>query len=175
MGLPTKSPDARGAVRPDRDGFSILGFSVALFLLSVAAAVAVPAIQRQVRHARARATAADIRQFHHVFQYYARIHGNWPRGTTTPGAIPAGMTSALAGTDWTRPTPIGGRYIWLTHTAQRGERLHATIAIVSVTGNAVSDDRRELTLIDRLIDDGNLTMGRFRLGFDNTPLYVLEH
>lgn len=155
-------------------GFTLLVISVVVFLLSLVVAVAVPIAQDMIREQRAESAAVELRRFDTAFQIYARTHGDWP-AATAPGIIPTGMESALAGTDWTRETPIGGRYAWQIGTLHRGEHVQAAIAIVSVPGSRVTEDQRQLEELDRQVDDGSPATGRLRLGFRNEPVFVLEH
>ena len=147
--------------------------SIAAFGLSAAIAVFLPRITRHLLETRVQATAADLDRFGTLFKTYAREQGDWPAGTTTPGQVPNGMTAALAATNWEQRSPIGGRYVWLTNTVERGERVRAAIAIVGTNLDPVSDDKRALDLLLRQFDGGNRS--RMRLGFQNQPLFVLEH
>lgn len=164
---------ARFSARPD-GAFTLLGLSVVLFALSVGFALVVPAFQHARRVSRARETMADLRQFKAAFERYAHDHGDWPPTVTAPGAIPAGMESALAGTHWTAPTPLGGRYVWLLDSVQRGQHFRAAIGIVTVGNDEVTDDRRDLNRLLAAAQNDGLEWHRLRLGFRNEPVYVLE-
>ncbi|HVU36558.1 MAG TPA: type II secretion system protein [Opitutaceae bacterium] len=172
--LPLRVADHQG-VAAAQAGFGMLGIALVLFVLSAVFALVWPRWQHALRDSRARATAAALKQFDARFEKYASEHGDWPAGTPVPGAYPPGMERSLANTPWGKPTPIGGRYVWLTNTYEHGERMRACIAIVSVPGDRVSDDQRQLTALDHAVDDGNFRVGRLRLGFRNRPVYVLEH
>lgn len=146
-----------------------------LFIVSVLAALAVPALKRSAQEARSVAVINELRIFAGAFQTYAHERGDWPPGPTTPGEMPAGMQSYLGTTSWGQRTPIGGRYLWSPDTLQQGERYRAAIVLTSVGGNPVTDDRFQLEDIDRRLDDGNLETGSFRLGYRNYPVFVIEH
>jgi type II secretory pathway pseudopilin PulG len=148
---------------------------VVLFIVSVLAALAVPALKRSTLEARTVAVAGELRVFAGAFQAYAHERGNWPPGLAAPGAVPDGMQSFLGATQWAQRTPIGGRYAWAPNTLQQGVRYHAAIVLASVANDPVSDDRFQLEDIDRRIDDGNLETGGFRLGYRNQPVFVIEH
>lgn len=146
-----------------------------LFIVSVLAAFAVPALKRSLQEARSVAVINELRVFAGAFQAYAHDRGNWPPGPSAPGEMPAGMQSFLGATSWAQRTPIGGRYTWSPDTVQQGERYHAAIVLQGIAGHPVSDDRRQLEDIDRRLDDGNLETGGFRLGYRNYPVFVIEH
>jgi hypothetical protein len=150
-------------------------FALAILLLAIGAALSAPAARRLAIERRSVRTVEDLRRFAEAFQAYASERGNWPPGTAAPGAVPEGMEAALAGTNWQHPTPIGGGYRWARHTVQRGERFQAAVLLAPLPGRKVTDDKDQLQAIDRDIDDGDLNSGRFRLGYRNYPVFVIEH
>lgn len=150
-------------------GFSLLSVSVLLFAIALGATFAVPAWQHAGRVSRARRTVAALAAFANAFQDYAQRHGDWPAAVDAPGAYPAGMDAAL-GHAWAQPTPIGGRYVWLVQTRERGERLRAAIGIVG----AVSEDRRQLEQLAAAAKAAGVGAPRLRFGFRDQPVYVLE-
>ncbi len=149
--------------------------SVVVFIISILAALAVPALKKVNLEARSVTAANDLRVFSGAFQTYAHERGDWPPGNGTPGAFPVGMEGYLGQTSWQRITPLGGYYTWDPNSMQQGERYRAVIVIASANGNAVTSDVAQLVDLDRRIDDGDLTSGNFRLGFRNYPVFVLEH
>ena len=156
-------------------GFTLVELAVVVFIISVLAAVAVPALKKANLEARSVAVANDLRVFAGAFQAFTHEHGDWPPGGGTPGAFPAGMEGYLGPTSWQRVTPIGGFYTWDPNSAQQGERYRAVIILASANGQAVTADKIQLVDLDRRIDDGDLDAGNFRLGFRNYPVFVLEH
>lgn len=149
--------------------------AIALLAVAAGAALAAPSARRLAIERRSDALARELRQFTSAFQAHAHERSNWPASTPAPAAIPPGMEAGLAGSNWQHTTPIGGGYRWVRHTAQRGERFEAAILIVPTPGHPVSEDKDQLVDIDRRIDDGNLATGKFRLGYRNLPVFVLEH
>ena len=159
----------------DVAGFSLVELSVVIFIISVVAALAVPAFKTINIEARSSTVANDLRVFSGAFQAYVHDRGDWPAGNGGPGAFPQGMAGYLGQTNWERVTPIGGRYTWEPNSPQQGERYRAVIMISSAGNDKVTDDKRQLEDIDHKVDDGDLTSGSFRLGYHNYPVYVLEH
>ncbi len=164
-----------GLRRRGEGGFSLLELSVVIFIISVIAAIAVPAFKSALLESRARAVANDLRVFTAAFQAYAQEKGDWPDGDAVPGAFPPGMSGQLGKTNWEAVTPIGGRYTWAPNSLQQGERYHAAIVLSSTDATKVTTDKRQLEEIDRVLDDGDLTTGNFRLGYRNFPVWVIEH
>lgn len=168
---------ARVRTRPCRrcGGFSLVELAVAVAIVSILAAVAVPISTRLIFRARSTAVQNDLRVFAAAFQAYANEHGDWPAGDGTPAAFPPGMEGVLGQTGWQNRTPIGGRYAWDPGSTQQGGHYRAAIVIASVADDPVSDDIRQLEDLDRRMDDGDLDSGNLILGFQNQPVYVLEH
>ncbi|MBI5692157.1 MAG: hypothetical protein HZC55_18910 [Verrucomicrobia bacterium] len=158
-----------------RAGFSLVAASVALFALSLAAAAGLPWWRDRQRAAQVAATAADLRAFAEAFQKFAHDRGDWPPDAGAPAEVPTGMTERVERARWQAPSPIGGHYAWAPYTLQRGERYRAALLILSVGREQVSPDRTLLAALDQQLDDGNLDTGRFRLGFRQQPVLVLEH
>lgn len=156
-------------------GFTLLELSIVVFIISVLAALAVPALKQVMLESRSTAVANDLRVFRDAFADYAHEHGDWPPGGGQPGEFPAGMAGRLGKTNWERVTPIGGRYQWAPGSLHQGERYRAAIVIASLEDNNVSSDRKQLEDLDRRIDDSDLEAGNFRLGYRNFPVFVIEH
>lgn len=175
----TKAPSVRhrhSARHPSGTaGFSLLELSVAIFIISVLTALAVPSYKRVNLEARTAATLNDLRVFTSAFQNYAHDRGDWPASTGVPAEVPPGMESYLGETSWSRPTPIGGFYTYCANSLQQGERYRAVLVISTVGENKVTTDRQQLADIDHKTDDGDLDTGNFRLGFRNQPVWVIEH
>jgi type II secretory pathway pseudopilin PulG len=139
------------------------------------AAIAVPALKRNMISARTSAVMNDLRVFAGAFQTYAQEHGDWPPGGGSPGTYPPGMEGYLGPTNWSRATPIGGNYQFATQSPQLGGRYAAVIIIATNGQNVVTVDANQLADIDKKLDDGNLSTGNFFLGYRNYPVFVLEH
>jgi prepilin-type N-terminal cleavage/methylation domain-containing protein len=172
------SAPARRRAAPPRGGaraFTLLELSVTLFIISVLAALAVPSLKRVLLESRSVALANDLRAFAAAFEDYAHENSNWPPGGGAAGEFPAGMAGRLSRTNWERITPIGGRYLWAPGSLHQGERYQAAIVIASVEGDPVTSDRLQLQDIDRRVDDDDLGTGKFRLGYRNYPVFVIEH
>lgn len=175
MTLPADTSYAAEPVKSrSADGMVFLTVAFVVFLLSVAASFLMPAWQQARRVSRAQAVVADLRQYETAFQAFAHDHGDWP-SAAAPGTYPEGMDAALKATRWAQPSPIGGRYVWLVDTRERGQRLHAFIAIASAGDDLVSTDRRQLDELLNQAVAAKLTPHRLRLGFRNEPIYVLEN
>jgi len=143
-------------------------------IIGIVAAIAVPQLQKAMLSARGEAVANDLRVFSQALQHFVQEKGDWPAEDSTPGFYPPGMESYLRESNWCRPTPIGGYYVWNYHSLHQGSHVRACIAINSMGDVQVSGERLQLENIDHRLDDGNLHSGLFRLGFNDEPVYILE-
>ncbi len=156
-------------------GFTLVELSVVVLIVSLLVALGVPALKKVQLNSRAAAVANDLRVFAGALQHHVQEKGEWPGGSLEPGAFPTGMEGYLRESNWSRRTPIGGRYTWAPGTLHLGQRFRAAIVITGQPGSPVTEDRHQLLDLDRKIDDGNLETGSLRLGFRNYPVFVLEH
>ena len=126
---------------------------IVVAIIAVVAAIALPSF------AKARATNQNVqfiqgmRVASAAFQQHVLEHGSYPPDAP-PAVVPPGMEEALKGVHWTEKTTIGGQWEW-------DYKQYGFTAGVSVYfGSETPDDR--LAVIDRMIDDGNLSSGMFR-------------
>lgn len=159
--------------------FSIVELMVAVLIISMLFAAAVPAYQRIQRKARAASVANDFRVFGTAFQGYAHEKGSWP-AEAAAGVIPTGVNQQeLQAQFWSRPTPIGGKFDWENNQAHPGGtspggKWRAALAITGTSDAPLIIDADLMEDIDASLDDGNLDTGNFRRGFGDCPLFILE-
>lgn len=163
----------RNEIRSDR-GFSLIELMVAVTILSLLFLVAVPTYQRLQRKARTASIVNDLRVFGAALQAHAHDTGAWPPEAAA-GVVPTGMsTDEFNNENWMRPTAIGGHYDWEYNQLQAGVRFTAAITITGTPDAPIKVDYNQMLDIDKAIDDGDLTTGNFRLGFGDSPLYIIE-
>jgi prepilin-type N-terminal cleavage/methylation domain-containing protein len=163
----------RPSARADNRGFTIIELAVAVFVVGLVSAVAMPTFKRLTIAAQTTAVVNDLRVFAAAFQSYAQQNNAYPPEAGI-GVMPTGMTGTLGTTSWRRITPIGGRYNWDNNVRHAGTRYRAAIGIRTQTTNRVTTDRTHLLAIDSRIDDGNLATGNFFLGAGNEPVFIIE-
>ena len=146
---------------------------VTVTIISLLAAVSVPAFQRVKRKTVATTIGNDLRTFAAAFDTYAHETGGWP-AEVAAGVFPPEMAGRINATAWARTTPMGGQYNWDYKQTHYGTKYTAVIA-VSETGSApMPQDVDMLEAIDKVIDDGNLTTGNFRLGANDEPIFIVS-
>ena len=156
-----------------RRGLTIVELAVAVTIVGILAAISVPLSRKIIVTTKGDAVLNDLRVFSGSFQAYVHERGDWPAGSAA-GVFPTGMDGYLRQSNWTRVTPIGGKYYWNPNSVQNGTRYRAVIVLATVSPNSVTTDTNQLLAIDRAIDDGNLATGNFQLGTSNYPIYILE-
>jgi type IV pilus assembly protein PilA len=134
---------------------------VVVVIIGLLAAIAIPAFLSSRTRSQATALANNFRVYSQAFEVFATDTGKWPPDSN-PGGIPTGMEDSLR--SWNEPTPVGGQWDW-----DRGVLgINAGVTLINSTAsNAV------LERIDEILDDGNLSTGRFqKLG--NGVTLILE-
>ena len=83
------------------------------------------------------------------------------------------MAGRLGQTGWQRPTPIGGQYNWDADQTHAGVKYRAAVSISGTNLSPLPVNEETLLDIDRLMDDGNLATGNFRIGVNNDPVFII--
>jgi prepilin-type N-terminal cleavage/methylation domain-containing protein len=159
-------------------GFTVLELMVAVAVISIVMALAVPAFQKLQAKSRTAAVVNDFRVFSQAFQTYAVENGGWPPESSV-GVMPTGMSQNISSA-FTRVTPMGGKYNWENNQLQLFSfRPRAAIAINSASGSPLSLTTNTINMLyalDLAIDNeiGGWNTGHFRLNGNILPLFVVE-
>lgn len=162
--------------RAQARGFTLVEIMVVVVIISMLAALSVPAFQRIRRKAKSATIANDFRVFGAAFDTYAQETGTWPADAAV-GVFPAVMNQRLNRVMWLRKTPMGGKYNWEKSRSHRGITYTAAIAIGAATGAPLPLDTPQLQDLEHTIDSPraiNWTTGSFRLGSGTVPLFVIQ-
>lgn len=142
-------------------------------LISLLAAISIPALRHVRRQTSATAIGNNFRTFSTAFETYAHEIGAWP-AETAAGVVPPEVAARLSSPAWLARTPLGGQYNWDHQQMHGGTRWKAAIAISNTAAAPFAMDLDLLEAIDRVIDDGNLATGSFRIGADDEPVYIIS-
>jgi type II secretory pathway pseudopilin PulG len=145
---------------------------VVITIISLLAALGMPTLKSVRRRSVATVLANDLRTFAAALDAHVHETGAWPTEVDA-GVMPLEAASRINSGSWLRPTALGGQFNWDNNQVHAGTRFRAAIAITSTSVSAVVPDLDLLESVDRIIDDGNLSTGNFRLGADDEPVFII--
>lgn len=149
---------------------------VVVVIIGMLAAAGLPGYRHLTMRSKVTALENDLRQFSTAAQTYALQQGHWPADGDAQ-VVPPELANALPN-NFTLRTPIGGVYRWgysteSTNPTVEGVPGKAAVAILTVPGNSMDDDVEMLEMIDKQMDDGDLTTGQIQGGVGSL-VYVIE-
>ena len=154
-----------------RRGFTLVEIMVVVVILGLLIAIAVPTYRRFQRKSQNTTFVNNLRLFTQAYETFAMKYGAWPPDTNA-GLIPKiddtrTMSGEFRDVDWLAGA-LGGQWKW---NLASGSNTHpkASISIVGVTA-----DVAQMTDIDKMIDDGDLTTGLFK-GTGTTYTYTVQN
>ncbi len=154
------------------DAFSLTEIMVVLTIISLLAALSIPTLTSVRRRTAATAICNDLRTFSAAFDAFVHETGSWP-AEADAGVLPTEMANRLNAVGWLRTTTLGGQYNWDNNQIHAGTQFRAAIAITGTASAPFVQDLDLLEAVDRIIDDGVLTTGNFRIGADDEPVYIV--
>ena len=136
---------------------------LAVAIIGLLAAFIVPASSRAVTYRKNARVASQLRTAMAAFDMNRSETGNIPPSSGN-GVIPSGMadyfTFMKITSWWTVDTEVGGSWSWAGGT-------NAAITLTPTT-----TDTNAMQELDRMVDDGNLATGSFRLNGSSYSYYL---
>lgn len=145
-------------------GFSLVELIVVVTVVGVLFAIAIPVYSDYRDRARITVVASELKQFHDAFYAYTvDTDSVFPNDTHL--VLPAGMDKYINPSVWTSEIAIVGRYNW------EGPDYYPYAGISIFASTAPTETFETL---DQMLDDGNLNTGKFRIGTNGRPTYIVE-
>lgn len=145
--------------------FTLVEILIVVVILSVLAAIVVPAFAGAIDDSRKGAFVADLKTFADAAELYTVREGAYPADGST-GVVPAGFETYVEAADFTAPTPIGGR--WDTEFMDNG-----FTSAVGVHFQTDDPGQAFMETVDALFDDGDVLTGVFQQAVDPTRYYYV--
>lgn len=148
-----------------KNGFTLIEIMVVVVIVGVLAAIAIPTFTKYLRNARAATFASDIRTLANAGAQYSLESGWWVPDTSS-GVYPTELEGYFSEQKFNLGTPLGGQ--WDFEQWDLGNFTSA----VGVHGPDHSDEM--FALIDKRIDDGDLSTGLFQKLASDRYYYVIQ-
>lgn len=147
-----------GADRPPvaRRAFTLVEILIVVVILGILAAIVTPQFASAADDSRRGAFCEAIRRMTQAVEVYYVRTGEFPADGAS-GVVPPGMSAYFRAADYQAPTPIGG--VWDTERDERG--IISAVGVHFFRYDPFRDDAY-MSLIDAVIDDGDVTTGVFR-------------
>ncbi len=143
-------------------GYTLVEVLATGAVVAIFAAVAVSQLRSRDMGPEVGQVAAEMKTFELAFLAYYSANSNWPPDSHR--SVPSGMENLIDEAHWSKETALGGHYYY---EGPAGEILPG-ISILEPTS-----ETEFLVQLDRVLDDGDLSKGRFRTDANGRPTLSL--
>jgi len=138
-------------------GFTLIEILIVVVILGVLAAIVVPQFVDATAQSSKSVFVANLRHYTEAAQLYMFDTGGFPEDSAS-GELPAGFEDYIDAGKWAVGTPVGGAWD-IEHQDAGGVQ---SAVGVHFDGTGQTRDDMYMREVDTLIDDGDLSTGRFR-------------
>jgi len=150
-----------------KSGFTLIEIMIVVAIIGLLSVIGIPSFLKARENARATRVANNLLKFGDCFIMYCVENGKYPIDTHI--ILPPSMEGYIQQSHWDSDA-IGGNYNW--EGPVFGEGGGYSYAGIALQDTQASD--RELQIIDKIIDDGNLATGSFLLCGNGRYTYIIE-
>lgn len=151
--------------KPLSTGFTLIELMIVVAIIGLLAAIALPTYSNFILRSKLTETAAQFGAFARDFNISKQINGKYPNDVSVL-VIPTDSPGlAINKTQWETPTLLGGNWNW------EGPNNHS-YAGISITGSTA--DEKDFMELDIIIDNGDLSSGKFRKTPNGRYTFILE-
>lgn len=147
-----------------KKGFTLIELMIAVVILGVLASIAVPLFSNYVRNSRAATFASDIRILANAGSQYSLESGWWVPDAPS-GEFPEELEGYFSRRKFELGSSLGGQWDF------EQDGLGDFTSAVGVDGPAESDEI--FAVVDKRIDDGNLSTGLFQKLASDRYYYII--
>ena len=141
-------------------GFSLLELMVTVAVVALLTMVALPSYENYRSKTEISEMVGPLLAMADKVRVYKLKTGSYPADNNLDS--PPGIDM---GSYWGETTKLGGNWDW------EGPDFY-TYAGIAISSHTATD--AEIQMLDSMIDDGDLSTGKFRLGTSGRPTYIIE-
>lgn len=146
-------------------GFTLIELMMTVAIIGILASVAIPAYSDYTTRARLSETAVQLGHWSREIARWSAMEGGYPNDSHIVLPPEAAADLAIDNDTWLAETALGGNWNY----EGPDQYPYTGIAILGAT-----EPVRKIQMLDRILDDGNLTTGKFRQTDNGRYTYIID-